>query len=167
MLAHLFRLDYKQYSNEALQRSLRKLGCNTFWVFWDYLLYEETDLKHSILVVDDEVMTRDLIRMMLERVGFSVREAEDGVDALRKLEDDGSPDVFILDVMMPNMDGYTLCRELRKRLDTAHLPVIMLSAKTQDTAVQEGYAAGATKYLTKPISRIDLIDNLKEVLGIS
>jgi CheY-like chemotaxis protein len=118
------------------------------------------------LVVDDEVMTRDLIRMMLERVGFSVREAEDGVDALRKLEDDGSPDVFILDVMMPNMDGYTLCRELRKRLDTAHLPVIMLSAKTQDTAVQEGYAAGATKYLTKPISRIDLINNLKEVLGI-
>ena len=124
-------------------------------------------MEHSILVVDDEVMTRDLIRMMLERVGFSVREAEDGVDALRKLDDDGTPDVFILDVMMPNMDGYTFCRELRKRMDTAHLPVIMLSAKTQESAVQEGLAAGATKYLTKPIAQADLISNLKEVLGIS
>jgi DNA-binding response OmpR family regulator len=123
-------------------------------------------LEPSVLVVDDEPMTRDLVRLMLERAGFKVREAEDGVDALRKVEMDGVPDIFILDVMMPNMDGLTLCRELRKQEGTAETPVIMLSAKTAQAAVNEGIEAGATKYLTKPIARAELIANLKSVLGI-
>ena len=123
-------------------------------------------MEPSVLVVDDEPMTRDLIRLMLERVGFTVREAEDGFDALRKIELDGVPDVFILDVMMPNMDGLTLCRELRQQEGTAETPVIMLSAKTAQSAVNEGLQAGATKYLTKPIARTELIENLKSVLGI-
>jgi len=123
-------------------------------------------LEPSVLIVDDEPMTRDLIRLMLERVGFTVREAEDGIDALRKVESGGVPDVFILDVMMPNMDGLTLCRELRQHEGTAETPVIMLSAKTAQAAVKEGLDAGATKYLTKPIARAELIANLKSVLDI-
>ena len=123
-------------------------------------------MEPSVLVVDDEPMTRDLIRLMLQRAGFKVREAEDGEDALRRIEADGAPDVFILDVMMPNMDGLTLCRELRQKADTAMTPVIMLSAKTAQSAVNEGLEAGANKYLTKPIARTELIENLKNVLGI-
>ena len=124
-------------------------------------------MEPSVLVVDDEPMTRDLIRLMLQRVGFTVREAEDGLDALRRIEAHGAPDIFILDVMMPNMDGLSLCRELRQREDTAQTPVIMLSAKTAQSAVNEGLEAGANKYLTKPIARAELIDTLKSLLGIS
>ncbi|MCB8944682.1 MAG: response regulator [Ardenticatenaceae bacterium] len=124
-------------------------------------------MEPSVLVVDDEPMTRDLIRLMLQRVGFKVREAEDGLDALRRVEADGVPDVFILDVMMPNMDGLTLCRELRQQDQTADTPIIMLSAKTAQTAVNEGLEAGATKYLTKPIARTELIENIKNVLGMA
>ena len=123
-------------------------------------------MEPSVLVVDDEPMTRDLIRLMLQRVGFKVREAEDGLDALRRVEIDGVPDIFILDVMMPNMDGLTLCRELRQKSDTATIPVIMLSAKTAQSAISEGLEAGANKYLTKPIARAELIDTLKSLLGI-
>lgn len=112
-------------------------------------------------------MTRDLIRLMLQRAGFKVREAEDGLDALRRVEADGAPDIFILDVMMPNMDGLNLCRELRAREDTAEIPVIMLSAKTAQTAVNDGLEAGANKYLTKPIARAELIENLKSLLNLA
>ena len=122
-------------------------------------------MEPSVLVVDDEPMTRDLIRLMLQRAGFIVREAADGLDALRRIEIDGLPDVIILDVMMPNMDGLTLCRELRQRADTVTLPVIMLSAKTAQSAINEGLEAGATKYLTKPIARQELLASLNEVLG--
>ncbi len=123
-------------------------------------------MEPSVLVVDDEPMTRDLIRLMLQRAGFIVREAADGLDALRRIEIDGLPDVFILDVMMPNMDGLTLCRELRQRADTVTIPVIMLSAKTAQSAINEGLEAGATKYLTKPIARQELLASLNEVLDI-
>ena len=122
-------------------------------------------MQPSVLVVDDEPMTRDLIRLMLQRAGFIVREAADGLDALRRIEIDGLPDVLILDVMMPNMDGLTLCRELRQRADTATIPVIMLSAKTAQSAINEGLEAGATKYLTKPIARQELLASLNEVLN--
>ena len=124
-------------------------------------------MEPSVLVVDDEPMTRDLIRLMLQRAGFQVREAEDGEDALRRLEIDGVPDIFILDVMMPNMDGLTLCRKLRENAATAETPVIMLSAKTAQSAVNDGLEAGANKYLTKPIARAELIANLRGLLGIA
>lgn len=117
----------------------------------------------SILVVDDEPMTRDLLRLMLGRVGFEVIEAGDGLEALERVEEH-RPDVMILDVMMPKLDGYGVCERLRAQKETADLPIIMLSAKTHLTAVEEGLRAGATRYLSKPISRTDLLQNLSEVL---
>jgi len=71
----------------------------------------------------------------------------------------------LLDVMMPHMDGITVCKKLRSDPKTAALPVIMLSGKTHLNAVEEGLDAGANRYLSKPMSRADLIKNLKEVLG--
>jgi DNA-binding response OmpR family regulator len=120
-------------------------------------------LKPSVLIVDDEPMTRNLLRLMLERAGFEISEAEDGLKALLMVAEK-TPDVLLLDVMMPNMDGITVCEKLRSQAETAALPIILLSARTSSEAVREGMQAGATLYLGKPISREELINNVHEVL---
>ena len=94
-------------------------------------------MKNLIMLVDDEPNLRELLRQMLELGGFDVVEAEDGLEALEKLEK-VAPDVMILDVMMPNLDGVSLCKRLRADATFAGLPIIMVSGKTQHRAVQEG-----------------------------
>lgn len=108
-------------------------------------------------------MTRNLLRLMLERVGFKILEAEDGLHALEVVAAE-SPDLLILDVMMPNVDGITVCETLRAEAATAVLPIILLSARTSTDAVQMGLRAGADRYLSKPISREELIRNVRELL---
>lgn len=120
-------------------------------------------MSWSVLIVDDEPVTQDLLRLMLEPAGFRVTEAEDGLDALKKVQE-SKPDIMILDVMMPNMDGITVCKKIRSNAETADLPIIMLSGKTHLNAVEEGLQAGANRYLAKPMSRAELIRNLREVL---
>jgi len=124
----------------------------------------EVDLERLILVVDDEPMARDLVRLMLQRAGFEVFEAVDGHDALEKVKE-RLPDLIILDVMMPGLDGFAVCRSIREDGATANVPIIMLSARTHPDSVQEGLDAGANKYLSKLISRADLVQNIKEALG--
>ena len=121
-------------------------------------------MNWSVLVVDDEPLTQDLLRLMLEPAGFRVSGADDGFEALRLIEEN-KPDVMILDVMMPDMDGIEVCRTIRENAKTADLPIIMFSGKTHLNAVQEGLDAGANRYLAKPMSRMDLIQNLREVLS--
>lgn len=118
----------------------------------------------SVLVVDDEPALRDLIRQMLEIGGFAVQEAEDGETALEKIDEE-LPDAIILDVMMPRMDGITVCKTIRSDSETAAIPIIMLSGKTQQEAIEEGLAAGANKYLCKPVSYDELIGSLNDVLA--
>ncbi|PID87139.1 MAG: response regulator [Chloroflexi bacterium] len=119
----------------------------------------------SVLVVDDEQMTRTLLQLMLASAEYEVLEASDGFEALEKIAKQ-KPDIIVLDVMMPNMDGITLCHKLRSREDdTADIPVILLSAKTNPEAIQEGLFAGANRYLTKPVSRKDLLESLAELLS--
>ncbi|MBE2221008.1 MAG: response regulator [Anaerolineae bacterium] len=121
-------------------------------------------MSWTVLVVDDEPMTRTLLQLMLAPADYEVYEAGDGYEALEKIEAH-IPDIFVLDVMMPNMDGLTLCRMLRKREDTVNVPIILLSAKTTPEAIQEGLLAGANRYLTKPVSRKDLLGSLGELLA--
>jgi DNA-binding response OmpR family regulator len=120
-------------------------------------------VKETILLVDDEPNLRELLRQMLELGNFVVVEAVDGFDALQKLEE-FVPDVMVLDVMMPNMDGVTLCKKLRTMPEFFQLPIIMLSGKTQHKAVQEGLAAGANQYLCKPITVSELIQSVRILL---
>lgn len=122
-------------------------------------------MKKTILLVDDEPNLRELLRHMLELGGFEVVEAENGVDGLEKAAI-CLPDIIILDVMMPFMDGVTMCKELRAMPEFAELPVIMLSGKTQLQAVEEGLAAGANQYLCKPITVDELIKNVRTFLPI-
>ena len=116
-------------------------------------------MKKSILVVDDEWRTREMLRMFLELEGFEVFEAEDGLDAIEKTHM-YQPDVMVLDVMMPRMDGIAACKQLRGDEKTADLPIIMLSGKTQEQAIRDGLDAGATAYMTKPMSHKELLDNI-------
>lgn len=120
-------------------------------------------LAQSVLIVDDEPMARTLLRLMLVRAGFDVSEAEDGFDALVKVKKN-RPDLILLDVMMPGMDGFSVCEQLRSEPDTAVLPIIMLSAKTDLDSINRGLEVGATKYLTKPIAPEDLAKQVKDAL---
>ncbi len=121
------------------------------------------NIHQSVLIVDDEPMARTLLRLMLVRAGFHVAEAEDGFDALEKVRKN-QPDVILLDVMMPGMDGFAVCETLRSEPATAELPIIMLSAKTDLDSINKGLRAGATIYLTKPISPEELTQHVKDAL---
>lgn len=123
-------------------------------------------MSQSVLVVDDEPMARTLLRLMLVRAGFEVSEAENGFDALEKVEGN-LPDLILLDVMMPGMDGFTVCQKVRAREETADLPIIMLSAKTDSDSINRGLLVGATKYLTKPISPEELTKHVRSALNNS
>jgi DNA-binding response OmpR family regulator len=131
-----------------------------------YLVFLGDELSQSVLVVDDEPMARTLLRLMLVRAGFEVSEAENGFDALEKVEGN-LPDLILLDVMMPGMDGFTVCQKVRAREETAELPIIMLSAKTDSDSINRGLLVGATKYLTKPISPEELTKHVRSALNNS
>ncbi|NIT55877.1 MAG: response regulator [Aliifodinibius sp.] len=120
-------------------------------------------MTHSVLVVDDEPMARTLLRLMLVRAGFEVLEAADGIEALTKVKEQ-MPDVMILDVMMPGIDGFAVCEAMQAEEATSNIPVIMLSAKTDNLSVRKGLRVGASKYLTKPVSQDDLTRSVLDTL---
>ncbi len=119
-----------------------------------------------ILVVDDEMGARTLIGIMLERGGFEVLKAQNGREALDMLGDTSTPDMFILDVMMPEIDGIQLCRMLRERDDTKLIPILILSARGDAKSVIQGMEAGATDYILKPIFHHNLVDKVRSLLNM-
>ncbi len=121
-------------------------------------------MKRNILVVDDEIGALTLIGIMLERGGFGVLKARDADSALSVLETE-VPDLIILDVMMPGMDGIELCQVIRKRDYTRRTPVLMLSARGDSESIFRGMAAGANDYLQKPILHHDLVSKVRTMLG--
>ena len=116
-----------------------------------------------VLVVDDEDLTRQMISMLLKMDGHEAVEAEDGVDALKKVAQ-YHPDAIILDVMMPEMDGITMCKKLRANPATAAIPVLMLSGRSQIGAEQEGLTAGANAYMKKPMDPKEMLQILNEMM---
>jgi len=120
-----------------------------------------------ILIVDDEVGARTVIGIMLDKGGFKVSKAKDANEALSLLEKEGTPDMIILDVMMPGMDGIQLCRALRKRTPTQSTPILILSARGDAESVMRGMDAGATDYLPKPILNHDLVAKVRTLLKMN
>jgi DNA-binding response OmpR family regulator len=120
-------------------------------------------MKQQVLVVDDEIGALTLIGIMLERGGFSVQKAKDARMALAAL-DEGTPDLIILDVMMPEIDGIELCQMIRQREDTRNIPVLILSARGDAESIMRGLEAGANDYLPKPILHHDLVSKVKLIL---
>lgn len=121
-------------------------------------------MKKHILVVDDEIGALTLIGIMLERGGFSVLKAKDADSALAVLAKD-LPDLIILDVMMPGMNGIDLCALIRSRAETAHIPILILSARGDADSIMKGMEAGADDYLPKPILHHDLVAKVRNMLS--
>jgi DNA-binding response OmpR family regulator len=117
-----------------------------------------------ILTVDDDDRIRRVVEINLQRAGYRVTAARDGVEALEQIEQE-RPDLVLLDINMPRMDGIELLRRLRAAAETASLPVVLLTAKTQDEDILEGKRSGADYYLPKPFSPVDLLAVVREVLG--
>jgi len=117
---------------------------------------------HKVLVVDDDRNLRKIIATNLELAGFLVTSATDGRDALEKIEDD-VPDVVLLDLMMPLMDGYEVARRIRKHhnLAIANVPIIILTAKGETEDKLRGFEAGADDYMTKPFGPQELLARVR------
>jgi len=120
--------------------------------------------QESILIVDDEVSVTELFSMMLEMEGYQVQVVHNVKAALQVLER-GKPDLILVDVMMPATSGLELCRHVRSTAGLASLPIIILSAKSQLEAVQEGLGAGANLYLLKPVSKNELVQAVRRILS--
>jgi CheY-like chemotaxis protein len=111
-----------------------------------------------VLVVDDDKVIQQLLEVNLELEGYEVAGfASDGKEAL-ELVASLAPDVVILDIMMPKMDGLEVCRRMRADPKLAKIPIILLSARAQDMDIREGIEIGASAYLTKPFDPVELID---------
>lgn len=115
-----------------------------------------------VLVVDDDAVIRQLICVNLELEGFEVHTAEDGQDALDKVRD-VDPVVVTLDIMMPRLDGWETAARLRSDPDTAHVKVILLSARAQEADVRRGKGIGVDAYLTKPFDPDELVDAVRRL----
>lgn len=115
----------------------------------------------KILVVDDESRMRKLVRDFLEREGFCVLEASDGIEAMEHFYQDKEIALLILDVMMPNMDGWQVCREVRQ---TSKVPIIMLTARSEERDELQGFELGVDEYISKPFSPKILVARVTAIL---
>jgi two-component system phosphate regulon response regulator PhoB len=116
----------------------------------------------DILVVDDEKDVVEVVSHFLEEEGYTVHTAFDGEEALETADND--IDLIVLDIMLPGVDGYEVCRKLRSRVETEKIPIIFLSAKTEEEDQIEGLMLGGDDYLTKPVSPQVLVAHVKAVL---
>ncbi len=120
--------------------------------------------KRTIMVVDDSPDLVEIVRLTLEGKGFNVRCAYNGKELLAALEKE-KPDLILLDVMMPGMDGFEVLIRLKWNPATASIPVILLTAKVQYEDVIKGYERGADLYITKPFTPTQLLDGINLILG--
>lgn len=121
--------------------------------------------KEKILIVDDEEQNLELISMLVIDLGYEAVLASNGEEAVKKCLDT-RPDLVILDIMMPFMDGYEVCRHIKANLDTANTPIIMVSALHDRESMLKGLEVGANEFLSKPIDRSELTLRVKNLLAI-
>lgn len=120
--------------------------------------------RKKILLVDDSSTVLLMERMILSRNAYDVVTARDGVEGVERAVAE-QPDLILMDVIMPRMDGFQACRALRERPETAHIPVIMVSTRGELANVETGYASGCTDYVTKPIDGMELLTKVRSCLG--
>ncbi len=123
-------------------------------------------MAEKILIVDDDVQTLRLVGLMLERQGYKILAASNGTQAIGMARSE-HPDLILLDVMMPDVDGYTVARTLRKEPETTSIPILMFTAKAQVEDKIVGYESGADDYLTKPIHPAELTAHMRAILSRS
>ncbi len=122
-----------------------------------------TETKVTILLADDEEDIKIVVRMFLESSGYEVVTAYDGLDAVEKIRD-CKPDLILMDIMMPVMDGIEVTRQIKERDETKDIPVVMLTAAAQSTMVERAMQAGAADYLSKPFEPEHMLEIIKKHL---
>ncbi|MBI5400132.1 response regulator [Candidatus Saganbacteria bacterium] len=121
-------------------------------------------MSRKILLIEDEAAMSEAIKLRLEANGFTVIAAFDGQEGLTKARQE-KPDLIILDVMLPKMDGFVVCRMLKFDEKYARIPIIMLTARTQSKDIEQGKEMGADAYMTKPFKSEELLKKIRELLG--
>jgi two-component system, OmpR family, response regulator MtrA len=124
----------------------------------------DPDSTPTILVADDEEDLRELVTYRLTRSGYQVIGAGDGQEAF-ELAAERTPDLMVLDVMMPKLDGYELTRRVRAEAALRSIPVILLTARSQESDIDRGFEVGADDYLKKPFNPDELVARVRAVLG--
>ena len=119
----------------------------------------------KVLLADDEEDVKIVLKMFLESKGYETCTAYDGLDAIDQARNE-KPDVILLDIMMPLVDGFEVCRTLKADPATAQIPIIMLSAASHSESVQKGIDAGAAEYLVKPFEPEHLVKTLEKIVGV-
>jgi two-component system chemotaxis response regulator CheY len=117
----------------------------------------------SILIVDDSVSIRQSIRFVLEQSGYTVFEASDGLEGLKRLGEQ-KVNLVITDVNMPNMDGLTMVKKIRESDGLKFVPILVLTTESQGSVVEEGKKAGATGWIVKPFNNEKLIETIKKII---
>jgi DNA-binding response OmpR family regulator len=119
--------------------------------------------RSIILIVEDEPTLRRFMVRLLQREGYDVLQAEDGLEALARA-DERTPDLIVLDLMLPGIDGFEVCRRIRERPDTSRTPVLIVSARASQDSRRKSLEAGADAFILKPYNPRDLIDLIGERL---
>ncbi|MFO1488450.1 MAG: response regulator [Verrucomicrobiota bacterium] len=121
-------------------------------------------MPNKILIVDDNAELLDVLRLGFQRSGFTIRTARNGIEALKKL---GSftPDLILLDLIMPDMDGFAVCETLKKNPATAVIPIVVLTGLSSQLSKFAGLDSGADEYLTKPFNFNEVLAKVKELLA--
>ena len=118
----------------------------------------------KVVIAEDDRVTRDLLQKILSRVVGQIFEASNGLEALQRVAE-AAPDVVLLDWMMPELDGPETCRQLKADPATAGIPVIFLTAKSQEAEIQRGLSLGASGYVTKPFDALSLGQQVKDIVA--
>jgi DNA-binding response OmpR family regulator len=121
-------------------------------------------MAKKVLIVDDELNIVTALEFLLQKSGYEVMAAQNGDEALERVES-FAPDLVLLDVMIPRISGYEVCRRMRERPDWKHIKIVMLSAKGREAEVSKGVSLGADLYVTKPFSNRELVGKIGELLA--
>ncbi|HWS72474.1 MAG TPA: response regulator [Thermoanaerobaculia bacterium] len=121
-------------------------------------------MKKKVLLVDDSNTVLMMEKMILAKGPFEIVLARDGVEAVERAKSE-QPDVILLDVMMPRLDGLSACAQIRAEPSTAHIPIIMVTTRGEEQSIETAFRNGCTDYVTKPINGLELMTKLQNVLG--
>lgn len=118
----------------------------------------------TILIVDDELSILVPLQFLMEKAGYRAKLAQSGKEAIEKISAN-CPDLVLLDIMLPDLDGYEIYQMIRQRAEWESIRIIFLTAKNRDTDMAKGLAMGADAYITKPFSNTQLVEKIRELIG--
>jgi CheY-like chemotaxis protein len=121
--------------------------------------------RKKVLLVDDSNTVLMMEKMILAKGPYDVVTARDGVEGVAKAKSE-QPDAILLDVMMPNLDGLSACAAIRAEPATAHIPIVMVTTRGEETNIETAFRNGANDYVTKPINGLELLSKLSNILGL-